>query len=279
MWEHFYNGVTRKYIIMFGNMFNDINVVRYGKDGNPYQTIRVPIAYGPRESYLARMRSDSGLDKEVAIQLPRLSFELITMQYAPDRALNKMHKVTAVNSDPKYVTSQYTPIPYDITMSLYGYFANNEDAVQTNEQILPFFRPEWTQSLNLVPEIGEYYDVPTVLSDLQIEDTYENDFITRRAIIYTWNFTIKGWLFGPTSNKGIIKRSVVDMAINSTGESIGTEVGPDKKVVLTPGLTANGQPTANSAASVSHLNVNSDDNYGYAFDSFDYFDGKNRHDH
>ncbi len=277
--QYFYNGVIRKYIIMFGSMFNDMRVVRTDSSGNVVQTIGVPIAYGPKEKWLERINADPGLDREVAIQLPRIGFELTSMAYNPTRALNKMHRNTNIGSSENYVRAQYTPVPYDFNISLYAFFANNEDAMQVVEQIIPFFRPEWTHSLKLIPEIGDYYDIPTVLNDMSIEDTYENDFATRRAIIYTFNFTIKGYVFGPVSNKGVIKRTVLDFAINATGDSIGTEVGPDVKITLVPGQYANGVATTNAAASVAYSSIDANSNWDYAFDKEDYFDGVNRHNH
>lgn len=277
MVPYFYNGTIRKYIILFGRMFNDIDVVR--SNGTVSQTIRCPIAYGPREQWLSRLNQDPGLNKDVAITLPRLSFELTGMELDQTRSLNKMHKMTAYNDNVKKLTSQYTPVPYTFNMSLYGMFDNNEDAVQVVEQITPFFRPEWTASVKLIDELDEYFDVPTILNNMSIEDSYEADFQTRRAILYTWNFTVKGYLWGPVRNRGIINRTVVDISNNSTKDPIGTEVGPDKKIILTPGQYANGSPTANSSASVAYNTIDPNSTWDYAFDSYDYFDGKNRHDH
>lgn len=279
MVEHFYNGTIRRYIIMFGRMFNDIDVVRYSASNVPTQQIRVPIAYGPKEKFLARLNMDPGLNQEVAITLPRLAFEMTDMIYAPERGLNKMNKSSSATRYSNSVSTQYTPVPYNFNMSLYGMFSNNEDAVQVVEQIAPFFRPEWTMSLRLSSKVPDYYDIPTVLNSMTIEDTYENDFQTRRAIIYTWYFSIKGYLFGPTRNKGVIKRSVVDLAINRSADPIGTEVGPNKKIVLTPGLLANGNPTSNSSASIAYTSITANTDWGYAFDKYDYFDGVNRHEH
>jgi len=263
---------------MFGNMFNDIDIQRFNKSGDAIQTIRVPIAYGPKEKFLARLRDDPSLNKEVAIQLPRLAFEVTNMTYAPERTLNKMQRNSSIGSGSNTNRSQFTPVPYDINISLYGMFDNNEDAVQAVEQILPFFRPEWTNSVKLVPEIGDYYDIATVLNDMSIEDTYEADFQSRRAIIYTYNFTIKGYIFGPVSNKGVIKRTVLDFTASS-GDGFDLTEGPQSKIHLTPGLLANGSPTSNSSASVALSNITSNSNYGYAFDHWNYFDGKNRHNH
>ena len=278
MVPHFYNGIIRKYIIMFGRMFNDIDVVRYNGD-DAAQTIRLPIAYGPSEKWLTRLDEDAGLNKAVAVQLPRLGFEMTSMNYDPTRTLNKMTKSSSPSTYTNSVSSQYTPIPYNFNITLTGMFAYQEDAVQVTEQIIPFFRPEWTMSLKLLDSIPDYYDIPTVLNNMSMEDTYEADFMSRRAIIYTWDFTVKGYLFGPVRNKGVIKRTIIDISNNSTSDPIGTEVGPDKKITLTPGLLANGSPTSNTSASVPLANISANSNWGYAFENEDYFDGENRHEH
>ncbi|MDA9008028.1 tail sheath stabilizer and completion protein [Porticoccaceae bacterium] len=274
---HFYHGAIRKYIIMFGSMFNDIDVVRYDKQGNRVQGIRVPIAYGPKEKFLARLNQDPGLDRQVATQLPRMSFEVTDMAYSPTRTLNKMQRNTSLNGGSNNtMRSQFTPVPYDISITLSAMFANNEDAVQVVEQILPYFRPEFTHSVKLVPEIEQYYDIPTVLQGMTIEDTYEADFQTRRAIIYSFNFVVKGYIFGPVSNKGTIKRTVVDFNIPSGDTLVNAAEGPNKRLVLTPGLLANGSPTSISADSVSAGSISANSDYGFAFDSEDFFDGETR---
>ena len=275
----YYHGVIRKYIVMFGNMFNDINIERFNNSGTSVQTIRVPIAYGPREKFLARLNQDANLSREVAIQLPRLSFEITDMTYAPDRSLNKLQRNTALGDNGDSLRSQFTPVPYDINISLYGMFDNNEDAVQVVEQILPFFRPEWTNTVKLIPEMSDYIDVPTVLNGMSIEDTYEADFQSRRAIIYTFNFTVKGLIYGPVSKKGVIKRTYIDITAQDSNTAIGTEAGPHRRTRLQPGMYANGTPTANSSASISTSSINANNNWTYAFDDYDYFDGVNRHNH
>src|SRR6056300_1467751 len=120
MAEFFYNATMRRYIIMFGRMFNDIDVVRYNSSNTPIQQIRVPIAYGPREKFLARLNQDPNLNKTTAIQLPRLSFELTDMTYAPERGLNKMNKSSSATRYANSVATQYTPVPYNFNMNLYG---------------------------------------------------------------------------------------------------------------------------------------------------------------
>jgi hypothetical protein len=189
--HQFYHGTIRKYIIMFGNMFNDINIDRFDKSGNIIQSLNVPIAYGPREKFLSRLREDPNLNQEVATILPRLSFEITNISYDQVRTINKMHNISSRGAGADVLASTSTPIPYDINITLNGMFATNEDAVQVVEQILPFFRPEWTHSLRLVDDLSDHYiDVPTILNDMTITDSYEADFQTRRAIIYTFNFTL-----------------------------------------------------------------------------------------
>ena len=284
--HQFYHQALRKYIIMFGNMFNDIYINRTNNSGTTIQNFKVPISYGPKEQWLARLNADPNLDTPVAIQLPRMSFEITSMSYAPDRTVNKLQRNVAISDGNNTLRSQSTPVPYDISISLYGMFAGNEDAIQVVEQILPFFRPEWTNTVKLVPEMGHYFDVPTVLTDMSIEDTYEADFQARRAIIYTFNFTVKGLLFGPVSKKGIIRRTLIDFTIpsanNSTGDQIkntSTLEGPQARVTITPGLLANGSPTSNSSASVAITGINANSTYGYAIDHENFFDGLVRHNH
>jgi hypothetical protein len=277
--HQFYHSALRKYVIMFGNMFNDIDVVRYNNNVE-VQTIRVPIAYGPAEKFLTRIAQDSSRGTNAAVQLPRMAFEITGFTYDPTRGLNRLTKNSAIGAGNNTLRSQFTPVPYDIEFALYGMFANNEDAVQVTEQILPFFRPEFTHSVKIVPEMGQYFDIPTILTGVSFEDTYDSDFQTRRAIIYTYNFTVKGYVFGPVTNRGVIKRTKVDFTIpagNTAASGIGSGAGPQSKLTLTPGLLANGSPTSNSAASVALSNITANSNYGFAFDSENFFDGVDRH--
>ena len=261
---------------MFGNMFNDIDVVRFNSAGDNVQQLRVPIAYGPREKFLAKLRTDPDGRREIAMVLPRLSFELTSMNYAPDRVLNRTHKQLGIGGGNNSLRKTFTPAPYDLDMSLYGMFANQEDAVQVVEQILPYFRPEWTNSVKIVPELDTFVDVPTILNGMTIEDSYDGDFEQRRAIIYTFTFKIKGYLFGPVTNKGIIRRTLVNtfnpQANTATGNIIiNTSDTKLQTTTLTPGLLANGQPTSNSSASIPIERISANTNYGFAFDREDFF--------
>lgn len=266
--HNFYHESIRKYIIMFGNMFNDIDVVRYDNSGAVSRVIRVPIAYGPRDKFLSRIATDPNLDREIAIQLPRLAFEMTQISYDGTRALNKLTRNVNLGTDENRLRSQYTPVPYNIDITLHAMFRYNEDAVQVIEQIIPFFRPEWTNSIKLVPEIGDYYDVPTILNSVSMEDNYDSDFETRRTIIHTLEFTIKGYIFGPVTNKGAITRTNVNFKSDIPANTATVE-----RSVLVPGLTDNGLPTSNVAASVARSQISANSDYGFAFDKEDFFNG------
>ena len=271
-----YHSAIRKYIIMFGNMFNDIDVVRFNKAGESVQQLRVPIAYGPKEKFLIKLRTDPDGRREIAMVLPRLSFELTSMNYAPERVLNRTHKQLGIGGGNNSLRQTFTPAPYDLDMTLYAMFANQEDAVQVVEQILPYFRPEWTNSVKIVPELDTYVDIPTIYTGMTIEDTYDGDFDTRRAIIYTFTFKIKGYLFGPVTNKGIIRRTLVNTfnpQANTATSNVVIRTSDTKlqTLTLTPGLLENGQPTANSSASIPISQISANSNYGFAFDREDFF--------
>jgi len=245
---------------MFGNMFNDIDVQRFDRSGNRIQTLRVPIAYGPKEKFLVRLGEDPNLDRDVAISLPRLSFEMTGMSYSPSRKLpSTLKDYRTVGSDKNKVSTTFTPVPYDFNMQLSVFVKNADDGVQILEQIIPFFTPEWTNSVRALPNLGINIDVPTVLNNISTEDSYEGNFEVRRALIHNLDFTIKGYIFGPTSATGVIKNVRADFKILD-------QVATTSRVTVTPGLTANGEPTSIANNSVGVQNIDNDDNYGFIED-------------
>tara|TARA_R100000808_G_scaffold25083_1_gene61546 strand:- start:7674 stop:8546 length:873 start_codon:yes stop_codon:yes gene_type:complete len=283
--HQYYNGVLRKYVIMFGNMFNDIVVQRLNNAGQRVQAIKVPIAYGPKEKFLVRLAQDPNLDQDVAISLPRIGFEMNGMNYNPQRKLNTMQKnILIQTADGDKVKQQYVPVPYDLNFQLGIFVKNADDGTQILEQILPFFTPEWTNTVRLIPEMSLNYDIATVLNGISLEDTYEGDFDTRRALIWTLDFLVKAWIFGPTTKSGIIKRSDINFLIPRTDWESGvsnttiTQAQTNKatvseKIKLTPGLIVNSTgrfATTNSAASVATSQITANDDYGFAIDMFHY---------
>ena len=270
----FYHQSLRKYIILMGTLFNDIHIERKNSSGNIIQTIKCPLTYAPREKVTARLEQNPTLTEQQAVLLPRISFEMTTLMYDPARKLNTMNQWkkdpgdAATGGKIKYM---YQPVPYDISFDLNIYTRYAEDATQILEQILPFFTPEFTATIDLVPEMGTKVDIPIVLESLSSQDTYEGDFETRRALIWNLGFRMKAYMHGPIRQSGAIREANVGF----TGQFANGAYANTRStaVKVKPGLLANGSPTTNAAASVSANSINSTDSYGHIIDFEDYFDG------
>ena len=207
----------RKVVVAFGTMFNDINLVRTNNAGEVIQTMKVPLAYGPKQKWLARLQEDPNITKKVAVTLPRLGFEIQTISYDSTRKLNSIQKLKKVNSSAqgKTMSQQFMPVPYNMDFQMAVMAKNSDDALQIVEQILPFFQPDYTVTLNDNTAMGTTRDVPIVLTNVGYEDNYESDMITRRAIIYTLDFTAKFYLYGPVTDQKVIKTVQVDQYTDS----------------------------------------------------------------
>lgn len=210
--QYFYNESTRNVVISFGTLFNQIQLAKKDASGNVTQTMKVPLAYGPKQKWLSRLSEDPNLTKKVAVTLPRIGFEISGMTYDPTRKLNKIVKVKKVADgvDNEQLKSGFMPVPYNINFELYILSKNSDDALQILEQILPYFQPEYTVALREVPELDIIRDVPIVLNSIGYEDDYEGDFTSRRSIIYTLSFTAKYYLYGPVSSTNVIRSVQVD---------------------------------------------------------------------
>ena len=209
--QQFYHESIRKVIIAFGTTFNNIQLVRKDNDGNIKQSMKVPLAYGPRQKWLTRLNEDADLSKTVAITLPRIGFEIQNLSYDPARKLNrvqKIKKVKGVNDD--RLDTQFMPVPYNLNIQLYVMAKESDDSLQIIEQILPYFQPDYTLTINDMADMGIKRDVPIVLNSVSYEDNYQGDFETRRALIYTLDFTAKFDLYGPVTSQAVIKTVQVD---------------------------------------------------------------------
>ena len=269
--DQYYNGVIRKYVIAFGSLFNDIVIQRRNTAGQRIQSIQVPIAYGPKEKFLVRLRADPNLSQQVALTLPRMGFEITALTYNGARKLSSSLRNVAINSaDNNKVKSQYVPVPYDITFALSIMCKNADDGAQILEQIVPYFRPEFTLNIRLIPELNIVVDTPVVLQDISIEDTYEGNFDERRALVHTLNFSMKGYLYGPSSKTGVIKRSQVFFFQDTTAD-----IGPIERLTVSPAQHANGAPMnipGNTESSVALSSIAANSDYGFASDiEFDQF--------
>ena len=221
---YYYHEIIRKTIVSFWTLFNAISIRHDDKSGNTYSELKVPLAYGPSQKFLARLEQQADLNKPVGITLPRMSFEMNNVSYDPTRKSGVTQTFKA--SDGNNIKKVFMPVPYNIGFELNILAKLNDDALQIIEQILPYFQPSFNLTVDLIKSIGEKRDIPIVLDSINFQDDYEGDFSTRRALIYTLGFTAKTYLFGPIaeSSSGLIKKVQVDYATNTDTQNAKREV-------------------------------------------------------
>ena len=207
---YFYHEIIRKTVISFGTVFNDIHVRHQDNTGKDLVDTKVPIAYGPRQKFLARIQQQPELNKAIAISLPRMSFEMTSVTYDPSRKSGITQTFKA--KDGKKFKKVFMPVPYNLGFQLNILTKLQDDSLQILEQILPFFQPGYTLTVDLVNSIGEKRDIPLILNGISYSDDYEGNFDTRRALIYTLDFTAKSYMFGPIADTtdGLIRKVQVD---------------------------------------------------------------------
>ena len=211
--NYFYHQIIRKTVIAFGTLFNDIHVRHDDGAGNVISDIKVPIAYGPRQKFLARITQQAELNKATQITLPRMSFEITNISYDSTRKAGITQTFKALDSDDgDKMKKVFMPVPYNLGFDLNILVKQQDDGLQILEQILPFFQPGFTLSIDLVKSIGEKRDVPMILNNISQQDDYEGDFSTRRALIYTLSFTAKTFFFNHIAKtpEGLIKKVQLD---------------------------------------------------------------------
>ena len=235
--KHFYHQSLRRLVIAFGTIFNNIVIHRKDSSGNVVQSIKVPLAYSPKEKFITRLDQQADLDsREVAITLPRMGFEIAGIAYDATRKLQKLGKVRAVkSSSPSIMDYQYNPVPYNISFNLYSFTATAEGGLQIIEQILPYFQPDYTVTINTIPSMNIKRDVPVILNNVNYEDSYDGAYTQRRAVTYTLGFTAKTYLYGPVYSQRVIKETQADMYTDTTG----TEKREERIIVVPDPTTAN----------------------------------------
>ena len=207
---YFYHEILRKTVIGFGTLFNNINIRHKDSSGTNFSVMKVPLAYGPMQKFLARIQQQPDLEREIAITLPRLSFEMQGLQYDPTRKTGIAQTFLAKGGTT--AKKVYMPVPYNVAFELSIMSKLSDDALQILEQIIPYFQPSFNITINLIDSIGEKKDIPIVLESINYSDQYEGSFETRRTIVYTLGFTAKTYLFGPVADnpEGLIKKVDVD---------------------------------------------------------------------
>jgi len=206
--QRFYWGAIRKAIVAFGNMFNNITIQRTDANGNVVQLQKVPLSYSPKQKFLTKIRQQPNVDiQNVQVLLPRMGFEMISLDYDPNRKISPIQQSRTINSSTA-ANAQYAPTPYNINMILYVYAKNQDDGLQVIEQILPYFNPDYNLTIKAVPDLNIQNDMPIILSSIGFEDDYEGDLTTRRSIIWTLSFVLKINFYGPVSKQGIIRKAI-----------------------------------------------------------------------
>jgi len=212
----YYHGIIRKCIVGFGSLFSDIYIDRREGDsvtGTVIQRLQIPLAYAPKEKWIVRLDQDTSLENNVYTTLPRMSFEITGYNYDPQRKVNRMQQIKCGDGTGA-VSTMYTPVPYNLDISLYILTKTQEDGLQIIEQILPTFTPEYTLSINVVPDMSVKIDVPIILNSVSVQDDYDGDFQTRRFVTHSLSFQMKMNLFGPISNNDVIQTSNINIGQN-----------------------------------------------------------------
>ena len=270
--DYFYHKTIFKSVATFGTLFNDITVKRKTSDGNTVKELKVPLSYGPRSKFLSKIEES---DKKVAITLPRLSFEMSGFSYDSQRKLNSLGVRYNTTQDDKE-KSMYNPVPYNIGFSLNVYVEHFDEGLQIIEQIVPFFSPYLNIPSKLVyDDMGIVDDVPVLLNDVSLEESYEGQFEDKRVIMWNLSFTLKTNIFKPVEESELIRQVETNIISTPTGKSSevtpqekqqAQESGVKTKMTTKPGLTDQGQPTTKESESVPKEQIEADDNFGFIED-------------
>ena len=276
--EYFYHKTIFKSVATFGTLFNDITVKRKTSSGDTVKELKVPLSYAPRSKFLSKIQvqnADGSVNKDTAIVLPRMSFEMDSFSYDSERKLNSLGVRYNTTQDDKE-KSMYNPVPYNIDFSLNVYVEHFDEGLQIIEQIVPFFSPYLNIPSKLVyDDMGIVDDVPVLLNNVSLEETYEGQFEDRRIINWTLGFTLKTNIFKPIKESGLIRQVETDIISTPTGDSgevtpqevqQAQEFGVKSKSITKPGLTDQGEPTTKESESVPKEEIEADDNYGFIED-------------
>ena len=263
--QPFYFELLRKYVIYFGRVFSDIRITEEDENGTQIGLTRVPLDYSGRDKNLLRVNTKPDTPESENcppgfLRFPIIGFEMNGMSYDPNRNLPFMDRTVRKATDLNKLRSQFRPSAWDLTFSVYVMSKNITQGNKIVEQILPFFSPSFTSSLEVIPELDIVLDIPIVLDGVQFQDVYEGELTARRNVFWTLNFTMMAYFFGPITEKPIIKVSNSNFFVGNTSAYGNTA---PLSVQVTPGLDANGAATTNSSITIPYANIAIDDSYGY----------------
>jgi hypothetical protein len=215
----FGNKSIRKHVALFGTLFNNIRIERTD-NSDTTQHQKVPIAYGQRDKYIARNAQDPNIEREIAAQLPRMSFELMGIEPDAERRLNPVARI--VSFDSGTATSKLMPAPFNFYFNLYITARFVEDAAKIVEQILPYFQPSFNLQASLVENDDCVTDVLVSLRNVDMKDNYEGPMTERRILVWTLTFSVKSWIFGPERIQKVIRWVDVDQKIGDSSNTSST---------------------------------------------------------
>jgi hypothetical protein len=268
--QSFYFSSIRKYVTLFGTLFDRINITRTDSTGHLNAFIKVPITYSPKEKMLARVGADPNLDRQTAVPtLPLMSFEMTDILYDGSRKLSTVKKYAVGNIENSEIMKyQFVPVPYNFGFRLHIMCKNAEDGTKIIEQILPYFTPDWTTTVHLIPEMEVTMEIPLILNGISQDDVYEGDWKDRRSLTWTLDFTMKGYIFGPIKTGKIIKfaNSVFYTPQGANDGELYKYVGNTDPVAFLqtqPGLTPAGLPTSNVSLSIDPNLITATSDFGY----------------
>ena len=247
----FYHQTIRKYVAAFGTLFNDINVERKNSSGTVVEKIKVPLAYGPKQKHVLASQETTTVARQTATRTPRMGFALTGVAYDSIRKLNTVGRNVAANTAAGTSTlmTQYNPVPYNFDFTLFILVKNAEDGTQILEQILPFFTPEFTVTINTIPEMGIKADTPIILNSADVSDEYEGDLDQRRTIIWTLSFLLKGYIYPDLKTSSVIKSIEVNFRLTGSDDSEVDDFVQDFIILET---------TASSSASSDYILLETD---------------------
>lgn len=260
---HFYNRTIRKVVVGFGTLFNDIQLIRYTRDmATEVERFKVPLSYGAKEKYLTRLASDPDLTKSVAITVPRISFDMVGMSYDSSRKGVTTNRNFSLGTNNSSLKSQYGPIPYNFDFNLSVYVRNTEDGAQIMEQILPFFTPDFTVTMDFIPGMDQKYDMPIILNSVSTTTDYEGDMMSTRLILWDLTFTAKAFIWPPVKTSEMITTSTANTYLNFANSANGDIITSNTFTQNSIISSVQTRPNPNTAGP--------DDEYGFAetFTSF-----------
>lgn len=264
--QDFYFSTIRKYVSLFGTIFSEINISRINPANNVTMYSRVPITYAQKEKMLARVQQANTADRASAsLTLPVMSFEITKIAYDGDRKLKTTGRSVFANSTTSAsLQYQYNPVPYNIGFELNIWVKNAEDGTKIVEQILPYFTPDFTVTVIMIPQLNVKAEIPIIMDSISQDDQFTGDFKEHQAIIWTLDFTLKGNFYGPIKNGPIILFANTNYKIPSG--DINSAVGNTPTsawLSVYPGLDANGNPTSNALNTIPANAIFATSDFGY----------------